>query len=201
MLLGTAHAEREIQVHRQHFREIQHPVDITVTPSEITATQMGNKLRTHHFWIDSSAMGDVLWGGVGMFSMRETSTYVIGDPSDSAMGRALEARYDQMGRPSETDPPGRRLKYCLPYSVGIAQAILARGKSRESRSPSRNCQLAAQRLNDIWQRELQLPMFAETQTCPSLPDRIVIFGGAKAMWEVSRDGQRDRRRFSLASNP
>ena len=59
----------------------------------------------------------------------------------------------------------------------MVQEIVATGRAREFRVLSRNIQLAAQSLNDIWQLELHLPIFLDTRTRPTLAEQIVIFGG------------------------
>lgn len=181
-------------------------VAILVTPSEIRATQMAQQRRAQHFWIDSSVMGDVLAGRRNVSMRTRRPMTLSANPGDSTMGLTLEDWYDQIGRPAEVDPPGRSQNYALPHSIGIANEIVALDKLRGFIVLFRKSQLAAQSLNDIWRRELHLPMFASTQTRPSLSDQIVIFGDGSdgGGGGVSRDGQGDRRRrrrCSSAPNP
>ena len=97
-------------------------------------------------------------------------------------GVTLAERYEFIGRPAEEDPPGRKMNYATPYSVGLVQEVVVLDRSREFRVLSRNSQLAAQSLADICQRELHLPLFAATHTRASLSGQIAIYGGWKR-WE------------------
>ena len=99
------------------------------------------------------------------------------EPNLVSGGTCLAARYEFIGRPADTDPAGRRSNYAIPYTVGVAQEIVALDRSREMRALGRNSQLASQSLVDIWQRDLHLPMFAAASARPSTIDQIVIFGG------------------------
>ena len=104
----------------------------------------------------------------------------------STLGLAIASRYDQMGRLAGEYPPCRPVWYSLPYSVGVLQEVATLGCGRECRVLSRNSLLSAQSLNDIWRYELHIPPFADTNTPPSLPHQIAIFGGW-GRWETLTD--------------
>ena len=142
---------------------------------------MGNKLRTQHFWIDSSTMGDVIGVCRNVLLRTKRPSKLTVNPRGRTLGKTLAARYGQIGRPAKLYPPGRRRNYAPPYSSGIAQSILALGKSREVRALSRDSQLGDPSLDDIWQRESQLPMFSATQTRPALSDQNRHLWGAEVM--------------------
>ena len=94
-------------------------------------------------------------------------------------GITLATRYGHIGRSAEEDPPGRRLNYDIPYSIGIVEEVAILDRAMEFRVLRRNTQLGAHSLNDIWQWEFHFPMFAANHNRPSLSYPIVIFGGWK----------------------
>lgn len=63
--------------------------------------------------------------------------------------------------------------------MGLVQAIVIADQGRRYRLLSRNSQLTAQSLHDVWQQELYLPIKTATQKRPNLGERIAIFGGRK----------------------
>ena len=108
------------------------------------------------------------------------------NPIGQTGGITSAARYDSIGRPTEEDPPGRHIQYAIPYSIGIVKAVSILDRPMECMVLSRNSQQAAQSSYDLWRRGLHLPLFAATQTRPSLSDQIVIFGG-RTSWEHLRE--------------
>ena len=186
MSSGTAHAGHEILKSQKLLGQLMTPIAALITPSEIDGAYLADTLWTHRFWVDSSTMDDVLGGRWIVFLRTEKPLGLMITPIGRAGGITLAARYDMIGRPSDNDPEERRLTYSIPYSVGAVQDIVVVDRSREFRILSRNSQLAAQSLTDIWQRDLHIPLFAATQTRPSISGKIVIFGGW-ARWEQLGD--------------
>ena len=62
IFLGSAHTGHEVLMFQKHLSKLMAAVAILVTPSGITGEFVSNQLRTQHFWVDSSMMGDVLGG-------------------------------------------------------------------------------------------------------------------------------------------
>ena len=99
------------------------------------------------------------------------------EPNLLSQGATLASRYESLGTRASTDPEGRKVNYATPYSVGVVQEVITLESSRELRILSRNIQLAAQSLADIWQRDLLPPQVEGASLRPSMSDQIVIFGG------------------------
>ena len=99
------------------------------------------------------------------------------EPNLFTQGTTLASRYESLGKPASPDPEGRRVNYAAPYSIGVVQEILTIESSRERRILSRNSQLAARSLADIWQRGQLLPLMEGAIERPTLTDQIAIFGG------------------------
>ena len=62
------------------------------------------------------------------------------------------------------------------------QAIVTLDQAREGRISSRNIQLSARSLNDMWRQDLNLPAFESTQQHLKLEAEIVISGG-RGRWQ------------------
>ena len=108
------------------------------------------------------------------------------EPNLLSQGTTLASRYESLGTCASPDPEGRKVNYATPYSVGVVQEVIALESSRELRILSRNSQLAAQSLADIWQRDLLLPQLEGASLRPPMSDQIVIFGGWRR-WENLAD--------------
>ena len=67
IFLDTAHKGLEILLFQKNLGKFRAPVAVSVAPSEIAGEYLPNQLRTQHFWIDSSTMGDALGGCWGVF--------------------------------------------------------------------------------------------------------------------------------------
>ena len=182
IFLRVAHTGHEVLLFQKHLSKLLSPAAVLVTPSEITGSCVSNQLRMQHFWIDSSTMGGAVGGCWDVFLCARKPLKLTIAQCHRADGVTLAGRYEFIGRPEEVDPPGRRLSYSIPYSVGMVQEVVILDRALEFRVLSRNSQLAAQSLADIWQLDLHLPLFAATQTRPPMSDQIVIFGGWEG-WE------------------
>lgn len=122
------------------------------------------------------------------------------NPIDSTMRWTLSAKYGQIGIPDDMDPPGRRLNYSMPYSIGIVRGIVVRDNAMEFSVLSRN-ELAAQSLGDIWRRELHPHLRRDTQTRPSLSGQNRLFWWMETMGEFGGHGQRNQGGLALAAYP
>ena len=98
ILLGTANTGREIVQFQKLLSKIQPPLAVLVTPSEVTGVNSANNLRTHHFWIDSSSMGDVLGGCWNVFLRTKKPLALSITPVNDTGGITLAARYETIGR-------------------------------------------------------------------------------------------------------
>ena len=98
----------------------------------------------------------------------------------------LATKYLDIDEEAVMGPPVTMRKYAIPYSLGIVQEIAVADQIRRFMLLSRNSQLEAQSLRDVWQHEVYLPAKATTRTHPTLADHIVLFGGWKRWKSQSR---------------
>ena len=133
--------------------------------------------------------GDVLEGHWGVFVCTRFPLKLTMEPNLLTHGVTLANRYESLIRPASPDLVGRRSSYAVPYSVGVAQEILAIGSSRERGILGRNNQLEARSVSDIWKRELLLPMMEGPTERPTLTDQIAIFGEWRRQGDLREEDQ------------
>ena len=126
--LVASHKGREIRSFHQQLKKILPPVGILITPSEIVEARANNPLRAQHFWIDSSAVGDVLGGCWGAFLC--TRKPMVLSTVWYATGTTLATKYEEMGDGAEPDPTGTLQRYAIPYSAGAVQEIATLDQDR-----------------------------------------------------------------------
>ena len=62
IFIGGAHTGHEVLSLQKNLEKLLSSVAVLATPSEITGEYASCQLWTHHFWIDSSTMGDAVGG-------------------------------------------------------------------------------------------------------------------------------------------
>ena len=149
-----------------------------MTPLEILCN-MDRPLRTHRYWVDSSVYGDVIGGCRDILLTTHAQLKLQCSASGFSMGGKIDGQYLRLDLTAAEAPDGMRRTYTIPHNVGSVQEIITPTHHRERRALSRQRQLAAQSLDDIWQQELDLPNFVSTAHPPRLKDQIVICGGWK----------------------
>ena len=175
IFLGTSHNGHDVRTFHRKPKTIQHPLGALVTPSELADFLINGPVRTQHFWIDPAAIGDVLGGSwnVHLRTRMPLTPSTVG----YAERMTLSKNYLDIGEEALSDPPGAMRKYAIPYSVGFVQEIAVAYQSRRRWLLSRNSQLAAQILHDVWQQEAYLPANASTRTPRILPNRSCYLDG------------------------
>ena len=67
IFLGAARDGHEVGDFQHQLKNIQHPIGVLVSPSDLAEVRINGPLRTQHFLIDSAAIGDVIGGSWGVF--------------------------------------------------------------------------------------------------------------------------------------
>ena len=150
--MATAHIGHEVGAFHHQLGNIQPPIGVLVTPSELAEFRINGPLRTQHFWVDPLEVGDVLglrWG-VFMCTSNPLTLSTVG----YAAGMTIAAKYVDIDEEASMSPPGTLRKYAIPCSIVIEQEIIATDQSRRFRIISRNIQLAVQRMHDAWQQDI-----------------------------------------------
>ena len=153
--MGTAHTGKGVWTFHHKLETLQPPIGVLVTPSELADFRIAGPVWAQHFWVDSAAIGDLLLGRWNVFlrTKKPLTLPTIG----YATGMTMVARYLDIDEEAAKDPPGTMRKYATPYSLGLVQEIAATDQSRRYRLLSRNSQIAAQSLHDVWQTEVYFP--------------------------------------------
>ena len=197
--MGTEHTGRGIRSFHHQLKKIQPHVGISITPSEIVESWANIPMRARHFWIDSSAVGDVLGGCWDVFHCTRMTPVL--STVWYAAGMTLAARYEEMIDGSEPGPPGALRRYAIAYAEGAVQEIATLAQVRSFRVLSRNSQLAAKSLCDVWKQEIFPPVRKTTQTRPTMVAQIVIFRRLGEMGKVRKPRPMCERGRSMAPTP
>ena len=114
MMMGEAHSGHELRSFHTLLGEIQPPIAVLVTPSEVVLASISSPLWAQHLWIDSSAICGVLGGSWNVFVRTRRPLKLSVSSTESTCGTTIAPRYEQMGRVAENDPPGRQVWYSPP---------------------------------------------------------------------------------------